>query len=111
MKRETAVAFCEENVKKLFEELNSGAFEDRTLFGFINRAINDLKKNPMCGIRIQNKLIPRIYIQKYGVNNLWKYDLPNAWRLIYSLRGNEIMIVSIILEWMDHKNYERRFRY
>jgi hypothetical protein len=32
-------------------------------------------------------------------------------RLIYSITGDEISIVSIILEWFDHKDYERRFSY
>ena len=55
--------------------------------------------------------MPKIYIQKYGVNNIWKYNLPNAWRLIYTIAGNEVMIVSIILEWLSHKDYGRRFEY
>lgn len=35
----------------------------------------------------------------------------SGWRLIYTISGNKIEIVSIILEWMDHKSYERRFGY
>jgi hypothetical protein len=46
------------------------------------------------------------------MNNLWKYDLPDGWRLIYTLSTpNKIEILAIILEWFDHKNYERRFGY
>ncbi len=111
MKREVLVAFADEKVKRIFEELRHGVFEDKNLFEFLNRAINDLKNNPTCGIRVPSKLIPKIYIQKYGANNLWKYNLPNAWRLLYTIKGDEVRIVSIILEWMDHKNYERRFGY
>jgi len=37
--------------------------------------------------------------------------LPDAWRLLYSIENQEILVVSIILEWMDHKNYERTFKY
>jgi len=111
MSRESVVAFCNEKTKAAFEELKSGAFEDKKLFEFINRAIDDLKKDPTCGIHIPSKLVPKVYIKKYNVNNLWKYDLPNAWRLVYSIKGDEVTIVSVILEWMDHKNYERRFGY
>jgi hypothetical protein len=46
-----------------------------------------------------------------NIDNLWKYDMPSAWRLLYSLKTEEIEIVAIILEWLDHKNYERRFGY
>jgi len=70
-----------------------------------------LKKDPFCGIAIQKRLIPKIYIKKYGIDNLWKYDLPGAWRLLYSVAADRVKIVSIILEWLDHKGYERRFGY
>ena len=45
------------------------------------------------------------------MDNLWKYDLPKGWRLLYSVRGNEIIVISIILEWLSHKEYERRLGY
>jgi len=50
-------------------------------------------------------------LKKYNVDNLWKYDLPKGWRLLYSVRRNEIIVISIILEWLSHKEYERRLRY
>ena len=39
------------------------------------------------------------------------YDLPKGWRLIYSVTRKGVEVLSIILEWFDHKNYERRFKY
>lgn len=109
--KEYYVAFIDEKTKKAFEELKKGKFEDSELYGFINRAIDDLKKDPMCGIRIPKKQIPKEYIKKYNVDNLRKYNLPGAWRLIYTIKADEVMILSIILEWMTHKEYERRFGY
>jgi len=105
------VEFISEEVKKKFESLKEGKFEDRRLHGFISRAIADLEKDPESGTKIPNKFWPRFYVQKYVVSNLWKYDLPNGWRLIYTIETNEVKIVGIILEWFDHKNYEKRFRY
>ena len=55
--------------------------------------------------------IPRTYIRKYGIENLWKDNLPNAWRLVYSVAGSEVEIITILLEWFPHKEYERRFNY
>src|SRR3989344_4818467 len=101
--REIIVGFATEDITKAFNELKDGKFEDKQLYGFIQRAIDDLKKNPFVGKNIPKNLIPKEYIKKYGVDNLRKYDLPNAWRLIYTLKGNELLIVSVILEWMDHK--------
>jgi len=32
-------------------------------------------------------------------------------RAIKDIKINEVMILNIILEWFDHKDYERRFGY
>jgi len=108
---ETRVGFADEKLKKAFDTLSNGKFEDKQLHQAISKAIDSLKKNPECGIRVPKKLSPKYYETKYGYANVWKYDLPEGWRLIYSLQKNQVLIVSIILEWLDHKNYERRFRY
>ena len=39
------------------------------------------------------------------------YNLPNAWRLVYTIKEDEIRILSIILEWFNHKDYEKKFNY
>tara|TARA_Y100000310_G_C19984558_1_gene491337 strand:+ start:147 stop:482 length:336 start_codon:yes stop_codon:yes gene_type:complete len=111
MNKDISVAFINNKLKEEFESLKSGKFEDQKLYGFIERAINDLNKDPSCGTKIPKKLWPKEYIKKFEITNLWKYDLPNAWRLIYTIETDEILIVNIILEWMSHKDYDRRFRY
>jgi len=105
------VAFAEQKLKEAYENLQHGKFEDKELYKAITRAKENLLINPLCGIRVPSRLIPKEYIQKYRITNLWKYDLPNAWRLLYAIVGNEVKIVSVILEWMTHKEYERRFKY
>ena len=102
----TEIQFANEKIKTSFNHL-----EDPNLKKFIERAFEDIKKNPFCGIQIPKKLIPKYYSINYDAKNLWKYNLPNAWRLLYSIESNEIIIFAIILEWLDHKNYERRFNY
>lgn len=102
------VVFGEEKLKNAYYKLEK---DDPNLYHFLSRALDDLKKHPDCGIHISKRLIPKSYIQKYGINNLWKYNLPGAWRLIYSIAGSNVEVVSIVLEWMPHKEYERRFHY
>ena len=111
MSKEIVVAFISEKLKSNFEILKEGKHEDKKLYDFIDRAIDDLKKDPMCGTKIQKKVWPKEYIQNYGITNLWKYDLPNAWRIIYTIETDEIKIVNIILEWFNHNEYEKRFNY
>ena len=105
------VAFGNKKLENEFDSLKEGKFEDKQLHGFITRAVEDLKINPMCGTKIPKKLWPKEYLKKFGITNLWKYDLPNSWRIIYTIQTNEVMLLNVILEWFDHKEYERRFKY
>ena len=105
------VTFGNKKREQEFESLKEGTFEDKQLYSFIERAIKDLKANPLCGLKVPKTLWPTEYVKKYEITNLWKYDLPNGWRLTYTIQTNKIMILNIILEWFSHKEYERRFKY
>lgn len=85
--------------------------EHQTLLKSINRALELLKDNPFIGRQLPKKLIPRTYIKKFDVTNLWKFDLANYWRMIYTVTSEGIKIVGLILDVIDHKTYDRVFRY
>lgn len=108
---ESKVVYADEKVMEAYEKLKNSTTEDRKLLEWLNRAYDDLTKDAFCGIQIPKKQIPDEYIKKYGIDNLWKYNLPNAWRLIYSVTKDEIVVISIVIEWMNHKKYEKRFGY
>ena len=102
------VKFISEKLEEEFKKLDENDFIKKS----IKRAINDLKTNAFFGIQIPKRLFPEQYVKKYNLNNLWKYDLPKGWRLIYTITAeDEVKIVCAILDWFNHKNYERRFRY
>ena len=102
------VVFAEDMIEKEFVELE----ESDEIKEYIKRAIGDIKQNAFCGIPIPKRLFPKEYIQKYQINNLWKYDLPDRWRLIYTIKTpNKVQILAVILEWFNHKDYGRRFHY
>lgn len=103
------IHFANEKLLKSFERLKSSS--ENQLYKWLRRAFDDIKQSPFCGVQVRKKLIPKEYIKKYNVRNLWKYNLPNAWRLIYSIEASQVVIISIILEWLNHKEYERRFKY
>ena len=97
--------------QELEDDFNSLKTDDPIKKSMI-RAIQDLKQNAFSGIQIPKRLFPKEYVQKYGITNLWKYDLPKGWRLLYTVTAdNEVDLISAILEWFDHKDYERRFKY
>ncbi|MEK6979454.1 MAG: hypothetical protein AABW86_04490 [Candidatus Micrarchaeota archaeon] len=111
MIKENMVGFADEKIKRAFLDLNQGKGAEQQLCEFLNRAFDDLKFNPFCGIKIPKTLWPKEYVRKYSIDNLWKYDLPDGWRLVYTIRANQVTILTVVLEWFDHKEYERRFNY
>lgn len=97
--------------EELEDDFNSLKIDDPIRKAMV-RAIVDLKQNAFSGIQIPKRLFPKEYVQKYGITNLWKYDLPRGWRLLYTVTSdNEVELISAILEWFDHKDYEKRFKY
>lgn len=102
--------FFDEAIKEAFYKLETGDDSERELFKVLNQAIDNIEQNAFCGIQIPKKLIPEEYHKK-GVKNAWKCDLPKGWRLIYSIVNEELIVVSIVLEWFNHKDYEKRFNY
>ena len=112
MKKQSVIRFANPKLKQTLNELKNSTTEDKKLYKFINRALDDLEENAFCGIQIPKKLIPKEYLQKYGIDNCWKYNLPNAWRLIYSVvSSEEIEVISLVLEWQNHKKYDKKFKY
>lgn len=108
MIKRSKVVFISEKLEKAFESLP----ENEILKKHIKRAMEDIKENAFAGIRIPKRLFPKEYVIKYNVKNLWKYDLPDGWRLIYTIvTPNKVEILSVILEWFNHSEYERRFNY
>jgi len=105
------IKFADEKVRKAFDGLKSSASEERELYRFLVQAFKNLEENAFAGIQIPKKQIPKEYIRKYGIDNCWKCNLPNAWRLLYSVSRDEVVVLSIVLEWLGHKRYSRKFGY
>lgn len=61
--RTKSVAFIEPDLKTAFEELKKGKYEEQCLAMFLGKAIDDLKENPLCGIK---------FLQSYGQENTFK---------------------------------------
>lgn len=111
----------EEEVNEVYKELNEIVGEEikkgieksehQTLLKSINRAIELLKDNPFVGLQIPKRLIPKKYVEKFDVTNLWKFNLANYWRMIYTVTSEGIKIISLVLDIIDHKTYDKLFGY
>jgi len=102
--------FGEEFVE-LRRKAERGNGEARYLLGIIEKGMAKLMASPEAGKHVPKRLIPRGYVVKYEVTNLWKLNLDSYWRLIYTLRGSEVQLFAIVLEVLDHKRYDRKFGY
>ena len=107
---------AKEDYQKLKQNLNNNFH--LTLFNSINSKVDLLKDNYVVGKQIPKKRIPKKYVQKYGVTNLWKINLSDYWRIIYTLRqkqrSSEVEILEIfldVLDIIDHKRYNKIFGY
>ena len=71
-----------------------------------------LLEDPTRGEKIQRNLWPEIYVQQYGINNLWRFPLREGARLVYTILGDSDGItVSILEAFTTHQEYDERFGY
>ena len=64
-----------------------------------------LKEHMFAGELIGKKLVPAFYIERYGVNNLYRYDHPEGHRSCYTIAQGCVYIIDI----MSHSEYDLRF--
>ncbi len=107
----SALYFADDQVSDAFFKLQYGRVEEKEIFNQLNTAFDMIAMNPFCGIQVPKRLIPKVYITKYGIDNLWKFNFHKNWRLMYSVAGDGTHVVTLVLEWLPHKEYERRFGY
>ncbi len=102
------VVFVDNKLEKSFNKLS----ENDPIKKSLKKAIKEIKTDAFCGRQVKKKLIPEKLIKKYKINNLWIYNLPSAWRLLYSVTSSDkIELIAAVLDWMDHKDYEKLFRF
>lgn len=103
------VIFADKKHEEIYFNLNKS---DR-LKKAIAKAIKNIKSNAFYGEPISKKLIPKGYISKYKITNLWWIALTKEARLVYSITTpNEVEILAVIIDvFPNHKKYDRKFRY
>ena len=100
-----------EDFSRIEKRAEGGNGEAAYLLKIMNKGIAKLSSNHESGQRIQRPLWPDYYKRKYDVTNLWRLRLDDCWRMIYTMRGDQICIFAMILDVLDHKIYDRRFGY
>lgn len=103
---------AEEVYKYLNEQAPKSKIE-RMILNAVNNKVELIKINHHYGNPISKKLIPQEYRTKYGVTNLFRIELPNFWRMLYTLTDGEteIEIIAFVLDLIDHEKYDKKFGY
>jgi len=103
---------AEEVFKYLNKESTKSKIEKSILKSILQKS-KLIKSNFQYGDPISKKLIPKEYIEKYGITNLFRVELPNFWRMLYSIEEgeNQIEIIAFVLDIINHKNYNKKFKY
>ena len=102
--------------EEVYKHLNKEAptsKTDRMILNAINKKVELIKVNRHYGDPIAKILIPREYVEKYEITNLFRVELPNYWRMLYTLTDNEtnIEIIAFVLDILDHPDYDKKFGY
>lgn len=110
-----------EEANEVFEELNKLVGEEKakniessfhqTLLRSINRVKELLKENPFAGDQVPKRIIPGKYIEKYDAENVWRIELADRWRLVYTITGNQLEIVTFVMDICNHRDYDKIFGY
>lgn len=71
-----------------------------------------LSENMLIGEKIRKNRMPRDYIRKYNVSNLYRYAHPEGFRSTYTIQlMGEDGFCPIILDFLSHNDYEQVFDY
>lgn len=81
--------------------------EELRLIKSIRQKADLIKRDPFFGDNMPKGLIPKTL----GVTNLFRVELTGYWRMLYTLKGDEIEIVAIVLLLVDHERYNKIFGY
>lgn len=105
-----------QDAQKVYQYLNKEAEKskiEKSILKSIKQKAQLIKQNPHYGDPVSKKLIPKEYINKYHITNLFRVELPNFWRMLYTLTEGDtkIEIIAFVLDITDHKTYNKKFKY
>lgn len=59
----------------------------------------------------KRRFIGRSNWEQWGIRPNFEMNLFNYWRLVYTLRGDRVEVLCIVLDLVDHPAYDKIFGY
>lgn len=81
--------------------------QEMQLLKSIKQKIEFIKTNPFYGDSVKKELIPK----EYNASNLFRVELSQFWRMIYTIKGDNVEVICFILDIISHPDYNKRFGY
>ena len=81
--------------------------DEMQLLNSIKQKVEFIKANPFYGDNIEKSKIPK----EYSVQNLWRVELSQFWRMLYTIKGDQIEIICFIVDILSHPTYDKKFGY
>tara|TARA_Y100000310_G_scaffold338067_1_gene426744 strand:+ start:672 stop:1016 length:345 start_codon:yes stop_codon:yes gene_type:complete len=103
-----------DDAKEVFMDLYSKSDKSKQakmLLKAVEYKIEIIKNQPNYGDNIPKRLIPKEYQVKHNIKSLFRVELPCFWRMLYTVKKEEIEIVAFVVDILDHKKYNRKFGY
>ena len=102
--------------EKVYAELKDKANSSklhRSIFNAVQNKSTLIKFDIHYGEPVSKDKIPLSYVDKYKVKNLFWVELPQFWRLLYTLTAgqSEEEVVAFVIEIAPHEDYNKRFGY
>jgi hypothetical protein len=88
-------------------ELLKAYKDDHKYVKWVKNMVEVLKENMFAGEQIPKSQIPKQYKQRFGINNLYHYNHPEAFRSCYTI----VEGCTLILDLMSHDEYTKLFGY
>lgn len=77
----------------------------------VEQVTDEMKQDKNLGDYIKRKPWPDKYVKTHEVTNIYKLNIGDNHRLIYTIRGRKEDKVYQLLDLLTHKEYDRLFGY
>ncbi len=109
------IRFSEE-AKEVYDFLNEQAStskKERMILNSLQAKLEIIKKDPHYGNPVSKSKISTYYKAKYSASNMFRVELPQFWRMLYTLTNFEedIEIIALVLDICSHKDYDKKLGY
>lgn len=95
-----------------FKEFYNGLSKNCETYKRIKYCLDILQENMLAGDKIEKEKYPKLYVKKYGIQNLFRMETSKECRLTYTIIAKDSKKIVFVLEYFkNHKDYDRRFGY